>query len=179
MKSVRVLGLGNDLVADDGFGLQAAARLGQRFAGRVDVRSSACSGLDLLEEASGASHLLVMDTLLTGRARPGTVFEVNEGDIEAAPGSSPHYVGLFEALALGRAIGLEVPREVRILAVEPEDAFTIGGAMSAPVRDALDRVVDRAAAIVTEWLAGGTLTSAGGDCGNSPKESGNSHVDCH
>lgn len=167
MTNVRVLGLGNDLVADDGFGLRAAACLERRLAGRVDVRSSTCSGLDLLEEASGASHLLVVDTLVTGRAEPGTVFEVNEGDIEAAPGGSPHYVGLFEALALGRVIGLEVPREVRILAVEPEDALTIGGPMSAPVAAALERVVDRAAALITEWLAGGTTSSAAGRRGTS------------
>ncbi|MFB3854132.1 MAG: hydrogenase maturation protease [Vicinamibacterales bacterium] len=152
--SVRVLGLGNDLLADDRFGLAAAEELGRRFGAKVEVRFSAASGLDLLEDAEGASRLLVVDTLVTGRSEPGTLFELEEGDVEAAEGQSPHYAGLFEALALGRAVGLRMPDGVKILAVEAEDAFTVGGAMTSRVEASIRRTVERASEIVAAWLAG-------------------------
>jgi len=151
--TVRILGLGNDLLADDGFGLAAAEALGRRLGGTVEVRTSTASGLDLLEDAEGASHLLVVDTLVTGRSEPGTLFELEEGDVEAAQGQSPHYAGLFEALALGRALGLRVPAGVKIIAVEPEDAVTVGGGMTPCVEASLDRAVQRGTEIVTAWLA--------------------------
>jgi len=151
--SVRILGLGNDLLADDRFGLVAAEALGRRLGPDVEVRVSSASGLDLLEDAEGASHLLVVDTLMTGRSEPGTLFEFEEWDVEEAQGQSPHYAGLFEALALGRALGLRVPAGVKILAVEPADAVTVGGAMTPPVEASLERAVERGAEIVAQWLA--------------------------
>ena len=161
---IRVLGLGNDLLADDALGLEAAAALGRRFGGQVDVARSSTSGFDLLDEVVGAGRLLVLDTLATGAAPPGTLFEVREGEVAVAPGGSPHYVGLFEALALGRALGLDVPAEVVILAVEPEDVLTVGGPMSGSVAGTLDALIERASAIVTSWLAADAAVTSTGAC---------------
>ena len=162
--SIRVLGLGNDLLADDWLGLMAASALGQRFTGQIEAVCSSTSGFDLLDDLVGASRLLVFDTLATGAAPPGTVFEVGEDDVPAPQGGSPHYVGLFEALRLGRALGLVVPSEVVILAVEPRDVLTVGGPMSDDVLAALEPLLDRAGAIVTRWMAAGAAAHSSGAC---------------
>jgi len=151
--SIRVLGLGNDLLADDALGFLAAAAIGRRFGERVEAFCSSTSGFDLLDDVVGATRLLVLDVLATGAAPPGTVFEVGENDIPAPQGGSPHYVGLFEALRLGRALGLTVPSEVVILAVEPQDVLTVGGPMSDAVAGALQPLLDRAGRIVSGWMA--------------------------
>ncbi len=153
--TIRILGLGNDLLADDRFGLVAAQELGRRVGTGVDVRLSGTAGFDLLEDTLGATRMLVLDTIETGAA-PGTVFEVREQDLEAAVsalGNGPHSVGLFEALHLGRGVGLPVPSDVVILAVEPEDTLTVGGDMSSRVRAALDDVLDRGERIIERWRA--------------------------
>lgn len=160
--SIRVLGLGNDLLADDGVGLVAAAALGRRFSGRVETVCSSTSGFDLLDDLLGASRLLVIDTLATGGSPPGTLFEAGEDEVGASPGGSPHYVGLFEALRLGRALGLEVPSEVVILAVEPADVLTVGGPMSDEVASAIEPLLDRAGAIVSRWIAAGEAAPLSG-----------------
>ena len=159
--SIRVLGLGNDLLADDRLGLVAAAAIGRRFGDRVEAVSSSTSGFDLLDDVVGASRLLVLDTLATGATAPGTVFEVGEDEVLAPHGGSPHYVGLFEALRLGRALGLAVPSEVVILAVEPEDVLTVGGPMSDAVTGALEPLLERAGAIVTGWMAADAAATTG------------------
>jgi hydrogenase maturation protease len=162
--SIRILGLGNDLLADDRLGLVAASALGRRFGDRVEAVCSFTSGFDLLDDLVGASRLLVLDTLATGVAPPGTVYEVTEDDVVGPGGGSPHYVGLFEALRLGRSVGLAMPFEVVILAVEPEDILTVGGEMSHAVAGAVEPLLERAGAIVLGWIAADAAAASSGVC---------------
>jgi hydrogenase maturation protease len=160
--SIRILGLGNDLLADDRLGLVAASELGRRLGDRVETVCSPTSGFDLLDDLIGSTRLLVLDSWATGTAPPGAVFEVGEDDMAGTQGGSPHYVGLFEALRLGRALGLAVPSEVVILAVEPEDVLTVGGPMSAAVTGSIEALLDRATAIVSGWMAADAAAATSG-----------------
>jgi hydrogenase maturation protease len=170
----RVLCLGNDLISDDALGIVAARRLTRRLAdagtpatsrhsfdpaltarafalpgiGSVEVVETALTGMYLLEAVVGASRLIVVDTVVTGASDPGTVLELREGDFDGPRGGSPHAIGLFETLALARALGLEVPGDVVILAVEASDDLTVGGEMTAPVKAALPIVVERVLALI-------------------------------
>jgi len=144
---VRVLCLGNDLLADDAFGLLVARQLRAQLPG-IEVVETMESGFRLLDYTLGAASLLVIDTVLTGKARPGTVHVLSEAEFASAPGGSPHYLGLFETLALGRRLGLPVPSEVVILAVEAADCLTIGGAIDPAVQAALPVVVDLARKLI-------------------------------
>ena len=138
--TTRVLCLGNSLLADDAFGLVVAERL-RRLYPDLDVRESSTSGFDLLDYALGASRLLVVDTVQSGAAAPGTVSVFREGDVRTVAGGSAHYVGLFEALRLGRALKLPVPDDIQIIAVEPADCLTLGGEMHPAVRTAVNEVL--------------------------------------
>lgn len=137
--TTRVLCLGNELVADDALGAVVAARL--RQAG-VEAVFSPEAGLNLLESVEGAARLIVVDTILTGAAPPGTIHLLGAADIETATGAPLHHLGLFEALALAREVGLAVPSEVVIIAVEAADCTTVGGAMTPAVEAAIPAVVD-------------------------------------
>ena len=146
--AARVLCLGNDLLADDAFGLVAAEHLRERLPPAVDVVFSAEAGFALLDYLDGTPVLVVVDVVLTGKARPGTVSVFGAAELRGAPGNSPHYVGLFESLDLGRALGMAVPERVAIVVVEAADCLTIGGAMHPDVRAAVSEVADRVEAII-------------------------------
>ncbi len=137
--AIRVLCLGNDLLADDALGPEVAARLRRRRPD-LDINVSSTSGFDLLEDALGARILLVVDVLQSGMRMPGSISLIREHDVLTTPGGSPHYVGLFEALRLGRALQLEVPEEVVIIAVEPFDCTTVGADMHPLVKAAVEDV---------------------------------------
>ncbi len=143
-----VVCLGNDLIADDALGPEVAARLRAR---EVEVLESWEGGLGLLDEVVGYERLIVVDTILTGSAPPGTVHVIAESELPAVPGAAPHAVGLFDALRLGRSLGLDVPGRVTVVAVEAGDLTGIGSPMTAAVREALDPVVR----LVTELLSTG------------------------
>ncbi|NJD18718.1 MAG: hydrogenase maturation protease [Gemmatimonadetes bacterium] len=137
----RALCLGNDILADDALGIRVAEALRKAGDPRIDVVDTIEAGLSLLDHLSGALRVVVVDTILTGTVDPGTLFRVGEEDVSRIPGPSPHYMGLFEALERGRALGLPMPEEVTILAVEGSDCTTLGGAMDPRVREAGGRVV--------------------------------------
>jgi hydrogenase maturation protease len=138
--STRVLCLGNPILADDAFGFVVAERL-RRERPNLDVRESSTSGFDLLDFTLGADRLLVIDTMQSGEADPGSITIFREEDVRSIPGGSPHYIGLFEALRLGRALGLPVPAEVTIITVEPADCLTVGGTMHQDVAAAVTKVL--------------------------------------
>jgi hydrogenase maturation protease len=138
--TTRVLCLGNVLLADDAFGIVVAEQL-RRLRPDLEVCESSTSGFDLLDYALGARRLLVIDTVQSGAVAPGTVSVFRGEDVETAPGGSPHYIGLFEALRLGHALKLDVPEEVTIIAVEPADCLTVGGEMHPSVRAAVSEVL--------------------------------------
>jgi hydrogenase maturation protease len=140
----RVLCLGNDILADDALGIRVAEELRSHLPESVDVVDSAESGLRLLDHLLDVPKVVVIDTVQTGRSAPGTIHELAEGSFTAVAGNSPHQLGLFDALALGRLLGMPVAEELVILAVEAADCCTLGGEMHPAVRDAIPRVVERA-----------------------------------
>ena len=170
----RVLCLGNELISDDGLGIVAARSLLRRLAlagtpappgpsldpavtvrafelprvGLVEVVETALTGMYLLEAVVGTSRLIVVDTVVTGATEPGTVLELKESDLDGPRGGSPHYIGLLETLDLARVLGLDVPADVAIVAVEAGDYKTVGGEMTAPVGAAVPVVVERVMALI-------------------------------
>lgn len=164
--ATRILCLGNPLLADDAFGFMAAEEL-RRAWPQADIVETSAVGFDLLDLTLGASRLLVVDTFQTGAAPPGTVRIFRENDLQPEPGASPHYVGLFEALRLGKELALPVPQEVAIIAVEPADCRTVGGAMHPAVRAALPGVLELVRAMAPECASG--ARAAGRAIGRRPR----------
>jgi hydrogenase maturation protease len=148
-----LLGLGNEILADDAFGILAAREVARRFQGEIEVVQSSSAGYDLMDHLLGARRLLVVDTIVTGRARPGAISVFTADRVQPAPGGSPHFLGLFEVLAVGRKLHLDVPKEIIVIAVEASDCVTVGGPIHPDVQSAIPEVVE----LVGQFLANGTL----------------------
>jgi hydrogenase maturation protease len=140
-QSVRVLGLGNEILADDAFGILVARAVERRFGGEAEVVESSDAGFNLLDRLVNVSRLLVVDTVQTGNSKPGTLHVYDSSGWLPVTGVSPHFTGLFEVLAVAKELGLRVP-QVAIFAVEAADCFTVGGAMHEDVQAAIPMVVE-------------------------------------
>jgi hydrogenase maturation protease len=141
--SARLLCLGNDILADDALGIRVAETLREKMPDSVDIVPCMESGIRLIDHLVGVPRVVVVDTVQTGRVPPGTVLTVREEDVDYTPGTSAHYIGLFEALALGRKLELPVARDVVIIAVEGADCRTLGGRMDPAVEGAIPEVISR------------------------------------
>ncbi len=146
--SLRVLCLGNDLLADDALGGVVAARLRDGNMEPEQVVYTANTGFGLIDHLLGVRCLVVVDTIMTGRAAAGTVWLIRSEDAQSVSGGSPHYIGLFEAMALARALGLPSAEEAIIVAVEAADCTTVGGTLTPAVRAAVPEVLRRVGEII-------------------------------
>jgi hydrogenase maturation protease len=158
---VLLLGLGNDLLSDDAIGLRIVTEVRPRVAAlpNVTVLGSTQMGLALLDLVLGFDELLIVDAIQTGNAEPGDVHELELGALRTIPTIMPHFLGVGEMLALGRELGLAVPRRTRIFAVEVADPFTMGTHLTPPVEAALPSIVNRLATLLQE--EGAMAASAG------------------
>ena len=145
---VLVLGLGNDVLRDDAVGLRIAAAARERLAGEaaIEVRATTEMGLALLDEIADREGVVLVDSVQTGRAPPGHIHEVAAEGLSRVLTTAPHFLGIGETLALGRQLGLAMPRAVRIFAVEVADPFTLGTDLSPGVAAAIPAATDRVAA---------------------------------
>ena len=101
--SILVLGIGNVLWADEGFGVRAVEALHQRytFAEAVTVMDGGTQGLYLLPYVQSCECLLVIDAIDYGLA-PGSVHVVRDDAVPSFMGAkkmSLHQTGFQEVLA--------------------------------------------------------------------------------
>lgn len=148
-----VLGLGNDLAADDAVGLLTARAVREPLSGVADVVESSASGMALIEIFAGYDRAVVVDSIQTGRNPPGTITELGLEQIGRVVAPSLHQAGLPEMAAVAERLGLGFPSEIKVLAVEVLDPYTLGGAVSTAVAAAVDELARRVCAHVEQWAS--------------------------
>ncbi|MBF0413506.1 MAG: HyaD/HybD family hydrogenase maturation endopeptidase [Desulfamplus sp.] len=143
-EKIMVLGVGNILYSDDGFGIKVIQELEAKYSDlipdNVTIVDGGVLGINLLGVISGADRLIVVDTILN-HGKAGDIHRL-EGD--AIPNrilgkNSMHQVDLLEALSLCRLMG-NVPKVV-IIGVEPYDITTLNPELTPATARQVDRVV--------------------------------------
>jgi len=140
--SILVLGLGNTIMTDDGFGVEVVTTLSSRyhFQGPVKLLDGGTLGLDLLPHLEEIESLLIIDAL-DMRAESGKIFRLEGDEVPRAFASklSVHQMGLQDLLAVAELQG-HVPRNLVVWGVQPE-CIEMGTEMTAKVAAAVEPVV--------------------------------------
>jgi hydrogenase maturation protease len=142
-----VLGIGNTLASDDGVGILAVRGLREFLIDeRVVPLECERGGMDLLERLQGFESALIVDAARTGMKSPGevTLFTF-VAPFSGSAGPSLHTIDLAGLLAFGERVGMDLPREVTILAVEAQDFETFHEGCTWMVQRAIPDVVGRLA----------------------------------
>lgn len=149
MKTI-VIGLGNPILTDDGVGVKAARLLKERLNGAnglngaaVEVKELYVGGLALMDALTGYERAILIDAALTG-SEPGTIHELSPSGLPATRNTfSTHDTNLPTALEVGRTLGLSLPEDIKIIAVEAADVETFSEELTEKVEKAVPVVVDR------------------------------------
>lgn len=141
-KPLRIIGVGNPLMGDDGLGIVAAERLAALdWPPGVEVLDGGTGGLTLLDLFSAARALILLDAVAMG-AEPGTLRRFTAEELARlpaeAPGLSLHGGGLAEVLALARELGSLPP--LVLFGVEPARVEP-GIGLSLPVAAAVEALL--------------------------------------
>ena len=151
-KSKVVLGLGNLLCRDDGFGVHALHALRTSADSFVEFEfvDGGVLGMNLLPLVETCSHLLVLDAIDAGLA-PGTVIETENDQISLyhTVKLSEHQVSFQEVLGLARFRD-QLPAYLHVIGVQPED-LSWGIGLSPCVTAAIADVTLRAMGVLKTW----------------------------
>jgi hydrogenase maturation protease len=138
-----VLGVGNTLLSDEGVGVKAIEKLQQDFAlpPEVVVIDGGTTGMEMLEDLSGADHLIMIDAVRSGKA-PASIVRLADEQIPVffRTKLSPHQIGLSDVLATLELMG-EQPGGITVIGVEPASLET-GMALTPQVEARLPEVVE-------------------------------------
>lgn len=142
MKTILVLGLGNALMRDDGFGVQAIAALESRFRfpSEVKLLDGGTLGLDLLPHLENVDKLVIIDALEM-QETPGQVFRLEGTAVPRAFASklSVHQMGIQDLLAVAELLG-HLPKNLVVWGVQPQ-SIEMGTELSPAVAAALPEVL--------------------------------------
>ena len=134
MKTI-IIGLGNPILTDDGVGVKVAYEVEKILTdqGRTDITVTEASvgGLRLMELMIGYDRAIIVDAImhLNGHA-PGTIFRMDLDDLrQISPtqhSASAHDTSLVTALDAAASMGMPIPEDVLIIAVEVENVMDFG-----------------------------------------------------
>jgi hydrogenase maturation protease len=138
-----VLGLGNPVLSDDGVGLAVVAALRRMLTAApipgVDILASTRAGFELIDLLRDYGRAILVDCVTMPDPRPGTVRRLSLDDVA---GSSRlvnvHELSVGVAFQLAERMGIRMPTQVEILAVEAADTLTIAESLTPAVQAAVD-----------------------------------------
>ena len=147
-----VLGVGNELMRDDGVGVHAVRRLQHELDdGRVECIEAGTALTDALDLVAPGAHVVVVDAA-AGGSTPGSLYRLGLGDLATPRGVSLHERSLPEAVALAQAAGASLGQVV-VLGVEPA-AVDVGTELSPALEQALPAILDALRAEIARLLNG-------------------------
>jgi len=153
-RRIVVLGVGNLLWADEGFGVRCVEALaaGWDVPPEVEVMDGGTLGLALVPELLDATHVLLFDAV-AHRGEPGTLVVARDDEIPALMGGdkmSLHQVGMNDILASLELLGHK-PEHFTVVGIRPVQLADYGGSLTEPVRAQLPAALELGIEELRRW----------------------------
>lgn len=151
---VKVLGVGNLLWADEGFGIRCVEALDQawEFPPEVELLDGGTLGLALIPLLQDATHVLLFDAVDCGR-EPGTLVVARDDDVPRYMNRdkmSLHQAGMNDVLASLEMLGHK-PSAFTLVGVQPVELADYGGSLTPGVRALMPQALELGLAELASW----------------------------
>jgi len=156
-KKVLILGIGNVLWADEGFGVRAVEQLDQDylFEQNVTLMDGGTQGIYLVQHIQACDILVVFDAV--DYALPGGTLKCVEDDevpkFLGVKKVSLHQTGFQEVLAMAQMLG-EYPEKILLIGVQPVELEDYGGSLRPQVKAQIQPAIDRALSYLEQFNVG-------------------------
>lgn len=142
---ITVLGIGNILLTDEGFGVRVIEKLFEQydFPENVAIVDGGVLGIHLLGTLSKTRHLIVVDAVKNKQA-PGTLYRLEKEELpeRILMKNSLHQTDFLETLTLCQMID-QTPETIVVLGAEPQDIETHSVELTPAVAGRVDETVSR------------------------------------
>ena len=155
-KRILLLGIGNILWADEGFGVRVVEEFHRRYAvpDNVTILDGGTQGLYLVNYLEEADCLIVFDAIDYG-LEPGQLKRVCDEEVPKFTGAkkmSLHQTGFQEVLSAADLLG-RCPRHLVLIGCQPLDLEDWGGPLTGPVRAQIEPAIELACEYLAQWGA--------------------------
>lgn len=147
-----VLGIGNPILSDDSVGIKIAIEIENRLREKypeqnppleIKVKEVSIEGFSILDEIAGYDRLILIDSIKTGKRKPGDVYKLSIENLSFTSHlSSSHGIDLATVIELGKKLGYKIPQIIDIYAIEVEDNTTFAEECTQKVRIKIPMIVD-------------------------------------
>lgn len=148
-----VIGIGNILWADEGFGVRAVEAYHKKFSEdrRVRVIDGGTLGAYLINEVMDAKRILIFDCC-DFKDKPGTLKLLKNGDIAlwSLTKISAHQAGMNDVLVMAALEGYE-PQAISVIGVQPLELNDYGGSLTETVAQRIDEALCLAEKELSSW----------------------------
>ena len=130
-KKLLVLGMGSEILMDDGVGSRLANKLREEtLPPGFHVETSNIGGLELLEIIKEYDQLIILDGM-RGGGDVGDLYFFSPGNFrETLHLSTKHDASFLNALKVGEHVGYNLPRVINIVGIEVEEDRCFGECLS-------------------------------------------------
>lgn len=135
-QKILVLGIGNDILSDDGIGPHLIRDLSHQVNyPHVVFETSCLGGMEVLELICHYNTVIILDAIKTRGGIPGTVYLMQPEDFrETAHLSSFHDVNFLTALKLGHHLDMSLPEKIWIIAIEILEDLEFSASLTPPLQ---------------------------------------------
>lgn len=152
-REVLLLGIGNILWADEGFGPRAAEAFNThyRLPAGAEIMDGGTLGGWLVNEICSTRRILVFDCCDL-KAAPGTLRVLRKDDIRiwSSTKISPHQTGFNDLLATAALMGSS-PEDIAVVGIQPELLDDYGGSLTETLKSRIPDSLEAARGILAEW----------------------------
>lgn len=145
MKQILILGIGNEILSDDGIGPKLVTDLQkQKLREDIHFQIASIGGLEVLELICGYRKVIFIDAIRTETGLPGTVYHFTPDDYqETLHLSNLHDISFLTALKLGKKMNMPLPQDIHIIAIEIIEDRLFSTSFSPEIRDRYYSILDR------------------------------------
>lgn len=145
IKKIKVLGCGQKLVGDDGFGVRVVEELQKmQLPENVECIDAGVGGMSILSWIEDADKVIIIDAVHTENEPVGHIYSFTDKELPPSDmfGLSLHDMNLVDTINIGKHVQ-KMPGEILIFGVEiPELDMVFTTEMSPEVEAAIPKVVD-------------------------------------
>jgi len=118
MKTI-ILGVGNQILGDDGVGVQVANELKKIVKDpNITIEDAVTGGMNLLELILGFDKAIIIDAVKSKSGKNGEVKKIPLTEFSTIHSCNPHDVSLFEAIKMAKKMGENrIPNEIIIIGI--------------------------------------------------------------
>lgn len=136
-KNILFLGMGNEILTDDGIGIKLLNDLKEKFpVANADYEALSIGGLEIIEFLSGYKTVIILDAIKTLNGIPGSVYHFVPEDFRSTLHiDNLHDISFLNALKVGKELGYDMPQQIEIIAVEIIEDMVFGSEFTPPIEE--------------------------------------------